>query len=162
MPAAGHSSLPAPAFSPSRVHARVTSHRFFGFPSRRFAVCDDRMADPKILETFPNPAPGRDYVIEHTHHEFTSVCPMTGHPDFAHITVRYVADKACVELKSLKLYFHAYRNEGIFFEAATNRICDDLGAALKPRSLTIVADWKARGGFSSRVTAEWRPAPRRR
>jgi 7-cyano-7-deazaguanine reductase len=113
------------------------------------------MALLKILETFPNPAPHRSYVIEHTHHEFTSVCPMTGHPDFADITVRYVADRVCVELKSLKLYFHAYRNEGIFFEAATNRICDDLGRALKPRSLTIIANWKARGGFSSCITAEW-------
>ena len=116
------------------------------------------MADPKILETFPNPAPHRDFVIAHTHHEFTSVCPMTGHPDFATITVRYVADKACVELKSLKLYFHAYRNEGIFFEAATNKICDDLGQALKPRSLTIIADFKARGGFSSVVTADYQAA----
>ncbi|HVU15698.1 MAG TPA: preQ(1) synthase [Candidatus Didemnitutus sp.] len=113
------------------------------------------MANPKILETFPNPAPHRDYVIEHTHHEFTSLCPMTGHPDFGDITVRYVPDKTCVELKSLKLYFHAFRNEGVFFEAATNKICDDLGSALKPRSLTIVSDWKARGGFTSRVTAEW-------
>ena len=104
------------------------------------------MADKKILETFPNPAPRRDYVIEHTHHEFTSVCPMTGHPDFAAITVRYVPNKICVELKSLKLYFHAYRNEGIF-----------LGAALKPRSMTIIANWKARGGFSSIVTAAWQP-----
>ncbi|MDO8542999.1 MAG: preQ(1) synthase [Opitutaceae bacterium] len=113
------------------------------------------MADPKILETFPNPAPKRDYVIEHTHHEFTSVCPITGHPDFAAITVRYVADKICVELKSLKLYFHAYRNEGIFFEEVTNKICDDLGTVLRPRSLSIIADWKARGGFTSRITAEW-------
>ena len=120
------------------------------------------MADPKILETFPNPAPYRDFVIEHTHHEFTSLCPMTGHPDFADITVRYVADKTCVELKSLKLYFHAYRNEGIFFEAATNKICDDLGAALKPRSLAIIAKWKARGGFSSIITAEWKPAKKKR
>jgi 7-cyano-7-deazaguanine reductase len=113
------------------------------------------MANSKILETFPNPAPQRDYVIEHTHHEFTSMCPITGHPDFAAITVRYVADKICVELKSLKLYFHAYRNEGIFFEAVTNKICDDLGAALAPRQLTIVADWKGRGGITSRITAEW-------
>jgi 7-cyano-7-deazaguanine reductase len=120
------------------------------------------MADPKILETFPNPAPRRDYVIEHTHHEFTSVCPMTGHPDFAAITVRYVADRECVELKSLKLYFHAYRNEGIFFESVTNRICDDLGRRLQPRALTIIADWKARGGFTSRITAEWKEARRRR
>jgi 7-cyano-7-deazaguanine reductase len=119
------------------------------------------MANPQLLETFPNPAPQRDYVIEHTHHEFTSVCPITGHPDFAAITVRYVADKTCVELKSLKLYFHAYRNQGIFFEAVTNKICDHLGAKLKPRALTIIADWKARGGFTSRITADWRPAKRR-
>ena len=114
------------------------------------------MADPKILQTFPNPEPGRDYVIEHTHHEFTSLCPITGHPDFATITVRYVADRRCVELKSLKLYFHGYRNEGIFFEAVTNRICDDLGAVLRPRRLTVISDWKARGGFTSVITAEWK------
>ena len=115
------------------------------------------MADLKLLEVFPNPAPKRDFVIEHTHHEFTSVCPMTGHPDFATITVRYVADRSCVELKSLKLYFHGFRNEGIFFEAVTNRICDDLGTVLKPRSLTIISHWKARGGFTSIVTADWQP-----
>ncbi len=120
------------------------------------------MSDPKILATFPNPAPGRDYLIEHTHHEFTSLCPLTGHPDFATITVRYVADKQCVELKSLKLYFHAYRNAGAFFEAVTNQICDELGTALRPRALTVVADWKARGGFTSRITAEWQPARRKR
>ena len=120
------------------------------------------MADSKILDTFPNPTPSRDYAIEHTHHEFTSLCPLTGHPDFATITVRYVADKACIELKSLKLYFHAYRNEGAFFEAVTNKICDDLGKALKPRSLTIIADWKARGGFTSRITAEWKTTGARR
>ena len=113
------------------------------------------MADSKILETFPNPAPQRDYVIEHTHHEFTSMCPITGHPDFANITIRYVADQTCVELKSLKLYFHAYRNEGIFFEAVTNKICDDLGTRLQPRRLTVITDWKARGGFTSQITAEW-------
>lgn len=120
------------------------------------------MPDTHLLETFPNPAPQRDYQIAHTHHEFTSVCPMTGHPDFATITVRYVPDRTCVELKSLKLYFHSFRNEGIFFEAATNRICDDLGALLRPRSLTIVADWKARGGFTSTITAQWSPPPPRR
>ena len=113
------------------------------------------MADTKLLETFPNPAPRRDYLIEHTHHEFTSVCPITGHPDFAAITVRYVADKKCVELKSLKLYYHAFRNRGIFFEAVTNKICDDLGAVLQPRSLSITSDWKGRGGITSRITAEW-------
>ena len=120
------------------------------------------MADPKILQTFPNPQPGRDYLIEHTHHEFTSLCPITGHPDFADITVRYVADQQCVELKSLKLYLHAYRNEGIFFEAVTNRICDDLGAVLRPRRLTVISDWKARGGFTSVITAEWAPRAKAR
>ena len=120
------------------------------------------MAEQKILETFANPAPGRDYVIEHTHHEFTSVCPLTGHPDFATITVRYVADRKCVELKSLKLYFHAYRNEGIFFEAVTNEICDDLGAALSPRRLTVVSAWKGRGGLTSVITADWSPRRARR
>ncbi len=83
---------------------------------------------------------------------------MTGHPDFGTITVRYVPGKTCVELKSLKIYFHAFRNEGIFFEAVTNKICDDLGSALKPRSLEIVTDWKARGGFTSVVTAKWTPS----
>ena len=76
------------------------------------------------------------------------------------MTICYVADKKCVELKSLKLYFHAYRNEGIFFEAVTNQICDDLGAALRPRELTVVADWKGRGGITSVVTARWTPRPK--
>jgi 7-cyano-7-deazaguanine reductase len=120
------------------------------------------MADPKLLETFPNPAPGRDYEIAHTHHEFTSVCPITGHPDFASITVRYVADRTCVELRSLKMYFHAFRNEGIFFEAVTNKICDDLGGILSPRRLTVVSDWKGRGGISSVVTASWAPRRKRK
>ena len=120
------------------------------------------MADKKILQTFPNPAPSRDFVIEHTHHEFTSLCPMTGHPDFANVTVRYIADKKCVELKSLKLYFHAYRNAGIFFEAVTNQICDDLAAVLSPRSLTVISDWKARGGFTSVVTASYEPKKKRK
>ena len=113
------------------------------------------MADPKILELFPNPAPHRDYVIAHTQHEFTSMCPITGHPDFAVITVKFTPDKTCVELKSLKLYLHAFRNDGIFFEAVTNKICDDLGSVLKPRALTVIADWKGRGGISSQVTCEW-------
>jgi len=90
-----------------------------------------RSEDPR---TVPNPAPHRDYVIAHTQHEFTSMCPITGHPDFAVITVKFAPDKTCVELKSLKLYLHAFRNEGIFFEAVTNKICDDIGEALKPRA----------------------------
>jgi 7-cyano-7-deazaguanine reductase len=120
------------------------------------------MSASKILEVFPNPAPGRGYLVEHTHHEFTSMCPITGHPDFATITVRYVPGRTCVELKSLKLYFHSFRNKGIFFEAVTNQICDDLGRLLRPRSLTIVSDWKGRGGVTSIVTAEWKPGRGRR
>jgi 7-cyano-7-deazaguanine reductase len=115
-----------------------------------------------ILRAFPNPAPERDYQIEHTHHEFTSICPVTGHPDFGSITVRYVADRTCVELKSLKLYLHAFRNEGIFFEAVTNRICDDIGSLLRPRRLAVVSDWKGRGGITSVITAEWRPGEPKR
>lgn len=107
------------------------------------------------LETFPNPAPGRDYEIVHTAPEFTSMCPMTGQPDFATITVRYVPDRVCVELKSLKLYFHGFRNRGIFYEAVVNRILDDLVAATAPRRMTVVGDFRPRGGIASVVTATY-------
>ena len=113
------------------------------------------MSDRGILETFANPAPGRDYVIEHTSPEFTSMCPKTGQPDFAEMTVSYVADRLCVELKSLKLYFNAYRNEGIFYEAVTNQILDDLVNVLEPRSLTVTSKWKPRGGLVSVITASY-------
>ena len=126
---------------------------------------DQEAIDSGCLECFAYDYAGTPHgdamEIVTTTDEFTSVCPITGHPDFAAITVRYVAGKECVELKSLKLYFHAYRNEGIFFEAVTNRICDDLGRRLQPRALTIIADWKARGGFTSRISAEWKPRRRR-
>jgi len=112
------------------------------------------------LETFPNPKPGRDYLIEHTSHEFTSVCPKTGQPDFATLRIRYVPDRLCVELKSLKYYLQAYRNQGIFFEAVINRILDDLVAAMKPRRLIVEGDFRVRGGISSVVTASYE-APRR-
>ena len=116
------------------------------------------MADPKILETFPNPAPGRDYLIEHTHHEFTSVCPMTGHPDFAAITVRYVPDRTCVELKSLKLYMWAFRDRGAFHEAVTNEIADHLAAATKPRFMRLTGKFNVRGGIYTTVVATRRKA----
>jgi 7-cyano-7-deazaguanine reductase len=105
------------------------------------------------LETFPNPEPGRDYLIEHTCHEFTSVCPKTGQPDFATLRIRYVADRLCVELKSLKFYLQSFRNRGIFFEAVINEICDELVAVLKPRRLMVEGDFRVRGGISSVVTA---------
>jgi 7-cyano-7-deazaguanine reductase len=104
-----------------------------------------------LLETFANPAPGRDYTIVHTCPEFTSVCPKTGQPDFGTIVVSYVPERACVELKSLKLYLAAFRNQGIFYEAVTNRILDDLVAALRPRSITVEGSFNVRGGISSVV-----------
>src|SRR5436190_21328505 len=91
-----------------------------------------------ILESFPNPFPHRDYEIEFVFPEFTSLCPVTGQPDFATITVSYVPDKFCVEMKSLKLYFFSYRNKGIFYEGVVNTILDDLVETLKPRSMTII------------------------
>lgn len=113
------------------------------------------MSDASVLETFDNPAPDRDYVIEHTAEEFTSVCPKTGHPDFGTVVVRYCPDRRCIELKSLKLYYHAYRNEGIFYEAVTNRIRDDLVERIEPRWLVVETRWRARGGMRSTVTATY-------
>ncbi len=108
----------------------------------------------KILETFPNPEPGRDYEICFTCPEFTCVCPRTGQPDFATFTITYVPDRKCVELKSLKLYLWSYRDEGHFHEAVTNRILDDLVAVASPRRMTIVGDFNVRGGIHTVVTAE--------
>ena len=109
----------------------------------------------KILETFKNEFPNRDYTIIHTAPEFTSLCPKTGQPDFATITVEYIPDNLCIELKSLKLYFHSYRNDGLFFESATNKILDDLVAVCKPRYMIITAEFNVRGGISSVVEAEY-------
>ena len=106
-----------------------------------------------ILDTFANPKPQRDYEIKFVFPEFTSMCPVTGQPDFATITVSYVPDQRCVEMKSLKLYFLAYRNKGIFYEAVVNTILDDLVAVLKPRRMTVVGDFAVRGGTAGMVTA---------
>jgi 7-cyano-7-deazaguanine reductase len=105
------------------------------------------------LETFTNQYPGREYTIEIVCPEFTSVCPKTGQPDFGTLTLRYVPDARCVELKSLKLYLQQYRNEGIFYEHVTNRILDDLVAVVEPRRMTLVAAFTARGGITTTVTA---------
>ena len=110
------------------------------------------MPDPKLLEVFPAPT-NQPFVIEHINEEFTSLCPKTGHPDFGRVTVRYCPGKTCVELKSLKLYFQSFRSEGIFYEAVTNRIRDDLAAAMKPAWLQVVSNWKGRGGIHSRIMA---------
>jgi len=117
---------------------------------------NDREKQAALLELFDNPAPQRDFRIVHTCHEFTSVCPKTGQPDFATITVDYIPDKSCLELKALKFYFQAFRNQGIFYEAVINRILEDLAAACEPRTLTITGNFNVRGGFSSVVTAEYR------
>ncbi len=113
------------------------------------------------LETFPNRHPGRDYLIQHTCPEFTSVCPKTGQPDFGTIRISYVADRLCVELKSLKLYLQGFRSQGIFYEDVINVILDDLVAALKPRSMTVQGDFRVRGGISSVVTASHEARRRR-
>jgi len=113
------------------------------------------MPNVKLLECFPSPATnGRDFVIEHISDEFTSVCPVTGHPDFGSVTVRYCPGKTCVELKSLKLYYQSFRNEGIFYEAVTNRIADDLAKAMKPKWMVIKTDWKGRGGIRSQIRVD--------
>lgn len=104
------------------------------------------------LETFPNPRPERDFSIEIRCPEFTSMCPKTGLPDFGEIIITYVPDQTCIELKSLKYYMLAYRNQGIFYEAATNKILDDLVAACSPKKMTIVGAFTARGGITTNVT----------
>ncbi len=107
----------------------------------------------KLLETFKNEFTNRDYTIIHTAPEFTSLCPKTGQPDFATITIEYIPDKLCVELKSLKLYLNSYRSDGLFYESATNKILDDLVAVCKPRYMLINANFNVRGGISSLVKA---------
>jgi 7-cyano-7-deazaguanine reductase len=106
----------------------------------------------EMLETFENQFPGRDYSIEIVCPEFTSVCPKTGQPDFGTLTFTYTPEKRCVELKSLKLYLQRFRNDGIFYENVTNRILDDLVAALHPRRMKLVAAFTPRGGITTSVT----------
>ena len=105
----------------------------------------------KNLDSFPNPAPQRDYEIVFECPEFTCLCPLTGQPDFARFLIRYVPDKLCVELKSLKLYLWSYRNEGAFHEAVTNQILDDFGRAVSPRKATVEGEWFVRGGIQTKI-----------
>ena len=107
------------------------------------------------LETFENPNRKRDYLVRHVAPEFTSRCPITGQPDFGTVTIEYVPDALCVELKSLKLYLQSYRDEGTFYEAVTNRILDDLVKALRPRSMQVHTEWSPRGGMQSTISAEY-------
>ncbi len=112
------------------------------------------------IETFPNPAPHRTYLIKHVCPEFTSVCPKTGQPDFGTIELEYVPDKTCLELKSLKLYYYGFRQEGIFYEAVVNRILDELAEVCEPRWMRVTGHFNVRGGISSVVTAEFGRDPR--
>ena len=114
-------------------------------------------ANPSLarLETFPNPKPGRPYEITFSTSEFTSLCPVTGQPDFATITIRYIPKKKCVESKSLKLYLHSFRNAGSFAEAVTNRILDDLVRAISPAHAVVTGEFAARGGVALKVSASF-------
>ena len=149
-----------PAKKTSRIPARPPRKT----PLERPAPAVPPSAPSKELQVFDNPAPERDYVIRFDVPEFTCLCPLTGQPDFAHFTIEIVPDRLCVELKSQKLYFWSFRNEGAFHEKVTNRICDDLAAAIAPRFLRIHADWYVRGGIRTYVTVEhrqprWTPLP---
>ena len=113
----------------------------------------------KDLVVFANPYPDRDYTIEFSCPEFTSICPVTGQPDFGTIHIHYVPDQQCIELKSLKLYLWSFRQEGAYYEAVTNTILNDLVAACTPRRMTVVGEFNVRGGISAVVTAEFAPQP---
>ncbi|MCC7092476.1 MAG: NADPH-dependent 7-cyano-7-deazaguanine reductase QueF [Nitrosomonas sp.] len=118
----------------------------------------------KILETFPNPFTDRDYHIHMEIPEFTCLCPKTGQPDFATLVFDYIPDKKCVELKSLKLYIWSFRNEGVFHEAVTNTILDELATTLKPRYARLIARFYVRGGIFTNVMVDyrkknWKPKP---
>jgi 7-cyano-7-deazaguanine reductase len=139
---------------PMRPQPGAKLFRKFPMPSR----------PNKTLETFPNPQPKRDYRIHMEIPEFTCLCPKTGQPDFAHLTLDFVPDHKCVELKSLKLYIWSYRDRGAFHEAVTNQILDDLVDAIAPRFLRLRARFYVRGGIFTTVVAEhrkkgWKPAP---
>ncbi len=134
-------------------------------PKQREMPPNPPSAPSKELHVFPNPSPKRDYVIQFQIPEFTCHCPLTGQPDFAHFTIDCIADKLCLELKSLKMYMWSYRNEGAFHEKVTNDILDDIVKAIDPRFLRITAKWYVRGGIYTNVVVEhrkkgWKPLPR--
>lgn len=140
--------------APERPENRKTL-QFLGknspIPAANEAI--SRQDHQNILDAFDNPRPERDYEIRFVFPEFTSVCPVTGQPDFATITITYVPDGLCVEMKSLKLYFFAFRNQGIFYEAVVNTILDDLVAVLEPREMVVTGEFAVRGGTAGTVTA---------
>ena len=124
-------------------------------PAPRAVNVDWIVMSTSTIETFANPRPEREFEIAIDCPEFTSMCPKTGLPDFGTIRIRYVPDARCIELKSLKYYLLEFRNKGIFYEAVTNQILDDLVGACAPRRMTVVGDFTARGGITTKVTAEY-------
>lgn len=122
---------------------------------KKSILSEAQVADPRsILDVFDSPSPRRPYTIKFVFPEFTSVCPVTGQPDFATITVEYVPDRLCVEMKSLKLYYFSFRDKGIFYEGVTNQICDDLVAVLRPRWMRVEGAFAVRGGTAGTITVE--------
>jgi 7-cyano-7-deazaguanine reductase len=133
-------------------------------PKQRPVPVNPPTAPSKELHVFPNPHAKRDYVIQFQIPEFTCNCPLTGQPDFAHLTIDMVADKLCVELKSLKMYMWSFRNEGAFHEKVTNDILEKIVETTNPRFIRITAKWFVRGGIYTNVVAEhrqrgWKPQP---
>lgn len=127
-------------------------------PAPRAVNVDWSSMTTSTIETFPNPRPEREFEIAIDCPEFTSMCPKTGLPDFGVIRIRYVPDARCIELKSLKYYLLEFRNKGIFYESVTNQILDDLVGACAPRRMTVIGDFTARGGITTKVTAEYAKA----
>ncbi|RZL09827.1 MAG: NADPH-dependent 7-cyano-7-deazaguanine reductase QueF [Rubrivivax sp.] len=158
------SSAPAPSKQAAKPAARRKAAASVSV-GERAKPAKPPSAPSKTLDVFPNPAPQRDYVIQFQIPEFTCFCPLTGQPDFAHFTIDCIADKQCIELKSLKMYMWAYRNEGAFHEKVTNDILGDMVQAINPRFLRITAKWYVRGGIYTNVVVEhrkagWKPQPR--
>ncbi len=123
-----------------------------GHPSR---VAENSFRTDGTIDSFENAHPERDYEIEVVAPEFTSVCPMTGQPDFGTLVLKYVPDRRCIELRSFKLYLFSYRNRGIFYEEVVNQVLDDVVAAIAPRRATVVGEFNTRGGISATVTASY-------
>ena len=140
---------------PRRPKQTPPPSRFLGKTSKSILTPEQIENQRSILDTFDNPRPGREYEIQFVFPEFTSVCPVTGQPDFATITITYVPDRRCVEMKSLKLYFFSYRDKGIFYEAVTNTILDDLVGVLAPIRMTVIGQFAVRGGTAGTVTVHY-------
>lgn len=140
---------------PSKKQKKTVASESLTLLGSSGTVYPDDPAEARI-ETFSNPHPKRDYMVELDCPEFTSLCPITGQPDFGHITISYIPDKLCIESKALKLYLFAFRSQGCFHEDVVNRILDDLIKASKPRCMTVTGRFNRRGGIAINVTASYK------